>query len=750
MSFFKTNLEGGFSQELSSFEKLLNRFSFPAFVLDKNFKIRLSNKALEREFGASATGKRCYDYFYDIKRPCADCPAKKVFSSGEAASRDFSLSQKWYLEEAFPFRNEKGKILGSIAFIKEITGCFKEKKALKNELNWFQALFHKFPLSIFVIEGGRFSYVNEVLAQSFGYKIPELVRKIAPSDLFASESKSNFEKELKKGLAQEKWNSHLGLTAVRKNGTYFPVEIYQSKVDVGGKKLILGSLIDATETQAKRKRLRSERDKLNSIVQSVSERIIGVDKKGRIVEQGSRTDSGISQRGSVFKKFTRFFPTAKRRQVFRKFKALLKSEKIAPSTSMEKIVLDKGGKELFLEASLTKVGFENLIFLSVIRDVTEKRKEEEKKRAVREQLSTILEESSDSIFLLKIENEKFIFEYVNPRQVEFIREAANRFISSKEIVGSRVEEVFPSELYENIFALVRRVLKTKVSLRSEVKLRDRKGREKNYLLSLTPIKETGKVKGIIGIFQDMTRVRQLQNQLMLSQKMEALGKFAGGIAHDFNNLLTVILGNCELIAMKQASSVFAEELTEIRKAAEMGAELAEKILVFSKQSSLKKELLLLNDVILEARRLLRRMIGEDIKLVTHLQEDLWKMKGDRTQLLQIIMNLAANSRDAMPKGGTLFISTYNLILKKNLESHSMHVPAGNYVVLEIRDTGKGMDEDIMQHIFEPFFTTKPQGEGTGLGLSTVYGIVQQHSGKIVVISSPGEGARFQIFFPPAV
>jgi signal transduction histidine kinase/ActR/RegA family two-component response regulator len=244
------------------------------------------------------------------------------------------------------------------------------------------------------------------------------------------------------------------------------------------------------------------------------------------------------------------------------------------------------------------------------------------------------------------------------------------------------------------------------------------------------------------------READLQEQLRQAQKMEAVGRLAGGIAHDFNNLLTVISGYNDMMLVQIGDDKpISGDLHEIRKAAESAAALTRQLLVFSRTQMIRMVAVDLKEVISNAEQLLRRTLGEDVNIVMNVSPDTRPIQADDTQLQQVIMNLAVNARDAMPRGGTLAIETANVDLTgADISTHPGLSP-GRYVRLTVSDTGCGMDATTKEHIFEPFFTTKDRGHGTGLGLATVYGIVKQAGGGIVVYSEVGHGTTFKLYFP---
>ena len=252
----------------------------------------------------------------------------------------------------------------------------------------------------------------------------------------------------------------------------------------------------------------------------------------------------------------------------------------------------------------------------------------------------------------------------------------------------------------------------------------------------------------INVVEDVSQRKQLESQLLQSQKMEAIGRLAGGVAHDFNNMLTVINGFADLLIKKLASEPSLRQQAQgIRKAGERAAGLTAQLLAFSRRQVLQPKVINLNAVVTDNMKLFERLIGEDVQVVCNLEPTLWRVKADPIQMVQVVMNLAVNARDAMPQGGTLTVETANVQLDEHDSSLQLGKKSGPHVALTVTDTGCGIEQQVLAHIFEPFFTTKEVGKGTGLGLSTVYGIVQQTNGDISVDSAVGVGTSFHVFFP---
>jgi two-component system, cell cycle sensor histidine kinase and response regulator CckA len=279
-----------------------------------------------------------------------------------------------------------------------------------------------------------------------------------------------------------------------------------------------------------------------------------------------------------------------------------------------------------------------------------------------------------------------------------------------------------------------------------------------WLRDLVTVESTdGVLICLRGVMFDITERKRLEAQLLQAQKMESLGRLAGGIAHDFNNMLTGILGYAELLAdgVERGLPVEAfcpggdllSDLREIQKAAQRATNLTRQLLTFAHKQVIAPRVLNLNDVILDVDKLLQRLIGDDIELITLPAPDLGQIKADAGQLEQVLINLVVNARDAMPQGGKLVIETANVVLDGSyIRQHAGVVPSA-YVLLAVSDTGVGMDADAQAHLFEPFYTTKSKDKGTGLGLATCYGIVKQHGGSIQVYSEVGYGTTFKIYLP---
>ncbi|MGB3095798.1 MAG: PAS domain S-box protein [Candidatus Deferrimicrobiaceae bacterium] len=374
--------------------------------------------------------------------------------------------------------------------------------------------------------------------------------------------------------------------------------------------------------------------------------------------------------------------------------------------------------------------------MSIITDVTERKKSEETLL----RLATAVEQSAEIIL---ITDPSGAIEYVNPafeRITGYHRDEVlgknPRLLKSGMQDHSFYEELWKTLTRGDVWSGVFQNLRKDGTLYEEEAV-------------ISPVRDaSGEVINYVAVKRDVTNERRVEEQLRQAQKMEAVGRLAGGIAHDFNNLLTAITGYTDLLLMDLPEGELAHrEVLEIRKAGDRAASLTRQLLAFSRRQVLQPKVLDLNQVVTDMEKLLRRLIGENIELVTSLSDDLGHVKADPGQIEQVIVNLAVNSRDAMPNGGRLILETSKMEIDESYANRHDPVLPGSYAILAVTDTGVGMDASTMARLFEPFFTTKEVGKGTGLGLATVYGIVKQSGGYVWAYSEVGRGTTFKVLLP---
>jgi PAS domain S-box-containing protein len=316
-----------------------------------------------------------------------------------------------------------------------------------------------------------------------------------------------------------------------------------------------------------------------------------------------------------------------------------------------------------------------------------------------------------------------------------------------EVVGHSVSELGLWVQTGQEERMLQRLREQKQVSMEECQVRDRSGNQRTALLS-AELFDLDEEPHVLMILQDVTERINLENQLRQSQKMEAIGQLAAGVAHDFNNLLTVIHGYASLcLAKSGVEPEIGRAMEQVKDAADRAAALTRQLLAFSRRQLLQREPLAINDVIDQMRDMLKRLIGENIALECDLGPFLPSIIGDQANIGQVILNLVVNARDAMPGGGRLKLKTGLIDLPPSQPRSNAEARPGRFVCLSVTDTGVGMEAGVLSRLFEPFYTTKPVGRGTGLGLSTVYGIIKQHQGWVEVSSQPGQGSTFEVYLP---
>lgn len=379
-------------------------------------------------------------------------------------------------------------------------------------------------------------------------------------------------------------------------------------------------------------------------------------------------------------------------------------------------------------------------------DITDRKRAEGRLEATKEQLQQVLVASNTGLWDWNTDTNEVYFSREWKSQLGYgEEELANDFETWRTLLHIEDRDL--------AMAYVRAYLKNPVgNYRQEFRLKHKDGSYRWIAAVASLVTETdGRQVRLSGSHSDITERKHLEAQFRQAQKMEAVGRFAASVAHDFNNLLTIINGYSKMLTERLPSEDPRYKMAaETLAAGERAGTLTGQLLAFSRRQVLKLEPINLNDSIQSISSMLSRLLGEDVTLTLDLAPDLWSVGADKGQFDQVVMNLAVNSRDAMPDGGTLTITTRQALFTPETPPPHQIMPSGAYVQLSIRDTGQGMSPETMAHIFEPFFTTKEIGKGTGLGLATVYGIVKQSHGYIFVDSAPDHGTTFHLYYPRVV
>ena len=513
----------------------------------------------------------------------------------------------------------------------------------------------------------------------------------------------------------------------RKDGAIIDVYVSSSRLVLDdGRRFRVASVTDVTPLKQAEEALRESHRRVTRILESITDAFFTVDKDWRFVylnAEAERMIGGNLVGTSLYDRFpkgeeNRFAP---RYEEAMKWQTPVHFEEFSPRMNA------------WLEVHVYPSPDSCSVYL---RDVTQPHKGQQQLA----QLASIIEFSDDAIVGMTVDG-----------AITSWNADAGRIYgyAAEEMIGKSVSILAPLARAGEVAEFYEALERGERSQAVETTRVRKDGRQVPVSLTLSAIRDThGGIIGISSIARDITERKRLEEQLLHSQKMEAVALLAGGVAHDFNNLLTVILGYCRLLLVELEGDTPAREYAEeVLQAAERASALTSQLLAFSRRQVSQPRVVDLNEAVRSMDKILRRTLGEDIELVTVRGENLGYVKVDPGQMEQMIANLALNARDAMPKGGKLTIETANVVLDDAYRRQHPQVRPGPYVMLAVSDTGSGMPQDVQRRMFEPFFTTKSQGKGTGLGLSIIHGIVKQSGGEIWVYSEPEKGTTIKVYLP---
>ncbi len=497
----------------------------------------------------------------------------------------------------------------------------------------------------------------------------------------------------------------------------------------------------------------------SKFLESVPDAIVAVDGEGTILQVNSQTEElfGYDRGELIGKKIEILVPERDRRQHHQHREHFAATPKIRRmGMGLDLHGRRRDGSEFSVEISLSPVPTETgTLVLSAIRDISDRKKiEAELRRAhqelehkttqqigeYRSWLASIVDFSEDAIISKALDG-----------TITSWKKGAERIYgyTPEEVIGKHISILAPGDRADEIPGILEKISRGQSVEHYESERVTKDGRRLNVSISVSPLRDAaGEITGASAIARDITAQKRAESQLRQSQKMEAVGRLAGGVAHDFNNVLGIINSCTEFLRDRidptSEPSLYVEN---IKKATERGASLTRQLLAFSRKQVIQPQIFDLNERLKDVSKLLRPLMGEDVEVRIVSKSASAVVEADPGQFDQIVMNLAVNARDAMPRGGRFILETGTVEFDEAFAEQHPPLTAGKYVVLAVSDNGIGMDEATVSRIFEPFFTTKELGKGTGLGLATVYGIVTQSGGHILVYSEPGHGTTFKIYLP---
>jgi two-component system cell cycle sensor histidine kinase/response regulator CckA len=611
-----------------------------------------------------------------------------------------------------------------------------QRRARRKAEEQYRFLFENGPHPMWVVDRETLAFlaVNDAALRQYGYTRGEFLA-MRVTDIRPPEEIPAFLEAIPgiaAGVERTIWKDR------RKDGSIIHVEATTHPLTFDGRRAWLALAYDVTDRLRAEEAMRRSEKRYRRLFDSNTIGIVVADVTGRTLEANEAYLAMVGYTGEELLsgriRWNEMTP-AEYRERDQVAVEQLRRTGVAPA--WEKELLRKDGSRVSVLIGVAMLEESEGTVIAYVVDLTERKRAEESIQ----KLLLAVEQAENIIFMTDPDGK---ITYVNPAFETTYGFARGEALGQNPRIlkSGHHDEAF----YRNLW----QTLQSGRGFRAEIVNRARDGRTVTVEEYANPVFDSeGRRIGFIAVQHDTTQRKLLEEQLRQAQKMEAIGQLAGGVAHDFNNLLTAILGYADVLATETGpESSLSGSIEEIRKAGERAANLTRQLLAFSRRQLLEPKVLNLNALVENIEKMLRRLIGEDVELVTVLDPRLGHVRADAGQIEQVIMNLVVNARDAMPRGGTLTIETRDVELDETYSrEHLVSGPAGSYVMLAVSDTGVGMSAETKSHMFEPFFTTKGAGRGTGLGLATVYGIVKQSNGYVWVYSELDRGTAFKIYLP---
>jgi two-component system cell cycle sensor histidine kinase/response regulator CckA len=612
----------------------------------------------------------------------------------------------------------------------------------------FRSLVEQSLVGVYLIQDNRFIYVNPRMAEIFGYPAADIINKLTVPDLVAASDRQLVQENLGRRLSGEVAGLNYSFRGLHAYGWPLQLEVFGSRIDYLDRPAVIGTLLDVTDRHEAEAALRESEARYRLLIQTAPEAIVVMDiEQGRFVDYNHQAEllfemppDQLNRHGPIDLS-PEFQPDGRRSS--ESAQAYLARAVAGETPTFEWTHRSRTGREIPCEIRLVRLPAQGRTLVrGSLTDITERRRTAEALARSEENYRELFEQANDAIFLC----------HGDGRLADVNRHAVNiTGYTREELLSRSAQDIVAPEDLDYLRQCLAEL--SRVGMRSSVYRFRRKDGSLFYGETSTKLLPDGR---LLAMVRDITERKQaeeqrrkLEEELRQAQKLQAIGTLAGGIAHDFNNILAAILGNAQLLNMQLPPGHEGQaKVSQILVASNRAKDLVQQILMFSRQREQERRVLLLSPVVAEATRLIEVTLPPTVRLELNAPRDLPPVLADPTQIHQVVVNLCTNAVHAMRQGGgTLQVSLSAVALPQESPGSKPTLPAGRYLCLRVADTGHGMDAATLQRIYEPFFTTKAVGDGTGLGLAVVHGIVESHHGAITVSSHSGQGTTFRLYFP---
>ncbi len=648
----------------------------------------------------------------------------------------------WYLSQGVPLQGADGKVEKWVGTWTDIDARKRTEEALRESEEKFRNAFEHTNVAMVLTDlNHRFIRSNTAFAQMFGYTREEIL-KLSMEDITHPDDVAESYAHRAELISGEILSFQMEKRYIHKDGhlLWGLVNVSLVRNSEGQPRHYVGQIQDTTDRRRTEAELRKTSDVLRAVTDGTSDAVFVKDLYGRylLFNPAAAQFVGRKVEEVIGRDDTDLFGPADAELIMERDRRVMMSGQ--PETEEEELTAAGVTRTyLAMKAPYRNQEGKLLGVIGISRDITDRKRAEDVLRMRDRAIQAV----TQGILITDPHQPDNPIIYASP---SFERLTG---YAESEVLGRNCRFLQGTDTDPEAVAQLREAIHAGRDCTVEIRNYKQDGTPFWSEVSVSPVKDDhGRLTQFVGIQSDITARRNLEGQLLQSQKMEAIGQMAGGVAHDFNNLLTIILGYSEMLLDALSPDDRLRSLVEeIQKAGERSASLTRQLLAFSRKQVLAPTILDMNEVVRDTEKMLRRIIGEDVHLKTVLHPQLDNIKADRGQLEQSLLNLAVNARDAMPRGGKLTIETANIELDPSYPQTHSGVRPGHYVLLAMTDSGEGMTPEVKQRIFEPFFTTKAPGKGTGLGLAVVHGFVKQTDGHIEVYSELGHGTSIKIYLP---